>query len=180
MQAAEGVNIAQTPWSWIAAGHYREENVLPGGSVMTYSDGQTGWIWNSKGAQALEDPERDQVRFELFRMWFPLLLSARNPNRAVSLSGDNGIVIADKDGTAIMLTIDPATSLPLRRRTYREVGNPRSPSRESYSDWQETAGRQTPAQDFHQPEWPALRRRWRNQRRHQHRYDCGAEFREKP
>jgi zinc protease len=139
--AAGALNIAQT-WQWLAPGHYREENVLPGGAVMTYSDGETGWVWNSKGAQAIEDPERDQVRFELFRMWFPLLLSAANPDRTVSQAGENGIVIADKDGTAILLTIDPATNLPASE-TYREVGGP-EPVTETYSDWQETAGVKLP------------------------------------
>jgi len=139
--AAGGLNIAQS-WSWLSSGHYREENVLPAGAVMTYSDGQTGWVWNSQGAQPIEDPERDQVRFELFRMWFPLLASANNPNRIVSLAGENGIVIADKDGTSILLTIDPTTGLPLSE-TYREVGGP-EPVTESYSDWQETAGVKLP------------------------------------
>jgi zinc protease len=140
--AAGSLNVAQT-WQWVAPGHhYREENVLPGGAVMTYSDGETGWVWNSKGPQAIEDPERDQVRFELFRMWFPLLLSAGNPDRTVSQAGENGIVIADKDGTAILLTIDPATNLPLSE-TYREVGGP-EPVTEVYSDWQETAGVKLP------------------------------------
>jgi zinc protease len=140
--AAGSLNVAQT-WQWVAAGHhYREENVLPGGAVMTYSDGESGWVWNSKGAQAIEDPERDQVRFELFRMWFPLLLSAGNPDRTVSQAGENGIVIAEKDGNAILLTIDPNTNLP-SSETYREVGGP-EPVTEVYSDWQETAGVKLP------------------------------------
>jgi zinc protease len=139
--AAGGLTIAQT-WLWVAPGHYREENVLPGGAVMTYSDGETGWTWNGKAPQPLEDPERDQIRFELFRMWFPLLLSANNPSRMVSQLGANGIVIADKDGNSILLTIDPATSLPVSE-TYREVGGP-EPVTESYSDWQETAGVKLP------------------------------------
>ncbi len=139
--AAGGLTIGQT-WSWLAPAHYREENVLPGGSVMTYSDGETGWVWNSQGAQTIEDPERDQVRFELFRMWFPLLASAHNPNRTVSDGGPNGIVIADKDGTSILLTINPETNLPVSE-TYREVGGP-EPVTEEYSDWQETAGVKLP------------------------------------
>jgi hypothetical protein len=139
--AAGALNIAQS-WSWVSPKHYREENILPGGAVMTYSDGETGWVWNKQGAQALEDPERDQVRFELFRMWFPLLASAANPNRTVTQAGENGIVIADKDGNSILLTVDPATNLPLSE-TYREVGGP-EPVTESYSDWRETAGVKLP------------------------------------
>ncbi|MDP9054041.1 MAG: insulinase family protein [Acidobacteriota bacterium] len=54
--AAGALKAAQTQM-WVAPGQYREENVLPFGKVITYSDGKTGWVSSPKGLGPLPDAE---------------------------------------------------------------------------------------------------------------------------
>jgi zinc protease len=140
--AAGGLKVSQTEL-WMASGQYREENVLPFGKVMTYSDGKTGWVSSPQGTTAIPDPERKQVDFEVFRMWFPLLTSMSDSNRTVTDEANGAIRITDKAGNAVVLTIDPATSLPLTAR-YFEAGSTVGDVTETYGDWRETDGVKLP------------------------------------
>jgi zinc protease len=140
--AAGGLKASQTEM-WIASGHYREENVLPFGKVMTYSDGKTGWVSSPKGVAPIPEAERKQSAFELFRMWFPLLASAADSNRTIADEANGAIRISDKSGNSVLLTIDPATGLPLSEN-YSEAGSSGEDVMETYSDWQETDGVKLP------------------------------------
>lgn len=139
--AAGGVKVSQTEM-WLASGHYREDSVLPFGKVTVYSDGQTGWAANPKGVTALPGAERKQIAFEIFRMWFPLLSSASNPNRTITDEANGSIRIADKSGNSVLLTINPSTGLPLSEK-YSEAGSPEDVL-ETYADWEETNGVKVP------------------------------------
>jgi zinc protease len=136
--AAGGIKASQTQ-SWIATGQYREENVLPFGKVMSYSDGKAGWVSSPQGVAAIPEPERKQIAFELFRMWTPLLASAQDPNRELKDEGNGVLRISDKDGNTVLLAIDPATGLPLSQN-YSEAGSPGDDVMETYGDWQESNG----------------------------------------
>jgi hypothetical protein len=139
---AGGLKASQTEM-WLASGQYREENVLPFGKVMTYSDGKTGWVSSPKGVSAIPDAERKQVSFELFRMWFPLLASPGDPNRKLEDEGNGAIRISDKAGNSLLLTIDPATGLPLSEN-YSEAGSSGEDVMETYGDWQASDGIKLP------------------------------------
>jgi hypothetical protein len=91
----------------------------------------------------IPDAERKQVGFEIFRMWFPLLTSAADPNRTIQDEANGAIRIADKSGNSVLLTIDPATGLPLSEN-YSEAGSTGQDVLETYSDWQETNGIKLP------------------------------------
>jgi zinc protease len=136
--AAGGFKATQTE-SWIATGHYREDNVLPFGKVMSYSDGKTGWVSSPQGVTAIPDAERKQISFELFRMWTPLLLSAQDGNREIKDEGNGILRISDKNGNTVLLSIDPATGLPASEN-FSEAGTPGEDVMETYADWQETNG----------------------------------------
>jgi zinc protease len=139
---AGGLKATQTE-SWIASGHYREESVLPFGKVIVYSDGKTGWVSSPQGVMPIPDAEREQVGFEIFRMWFPLLSSAADPNRTIQDDANGAIRISDKSGNTLLLTIDPATGLPLSEN-YSEAGSNGQDVLETYGDWQETNGIKLP------------------------------------
>ncbi len=139
--AAGGLKVAQTEF-WIASGHYREENVLPFGKVLSYSDGKTGWVSSPQGVTAIPEPELKQVTFEMFRMWFPMLTGA-NPNRTIQDEANGVIRISDKSGNSVLLSIDPATGLPLSE-SYAEPGSTGQDVTETYADWQETNGVKLP------------------------------------
>lgn len=139
---AGGLKATQTE-SWMSSGHYREESVLPFGKVIVYSDGKTGWVSSPQGVIPIPDAERKQVGFEIFRMWFPLLTSAADPNRTIQDEANGAIRISDKSGNSLLLTIDPATGLPLSEN-YSEAGSNGQDVLETYSDWQETNGIKLP------------------------------------
>jgi zinc protease len=139
---AGGLKASQTE-AWIASGHYREDSVLPFGKVIVYSDGRTGWVESPQGVMPIPDAERKQVSFEIFRMWFPLLTSAADPNRAIQDEANGAIRISDKSGNSVLLTIDPATGLPFSEN-YTEAGSNGQDVMETYGDWQETNGIKLP------------------------------------
>jgi zinc protease len=139
---AGGLKASQTE-SWIASGHYREESVLPFGKVVVYSDGKTGWVSSPQGVMAIPDAERRQVSLEIFRMWLPLLTSSADPNRTIQDEANGVIRISDKSGNSVLLTINPATGLPLSE-TYTEAGPNGQDVMETYGDWQETNGIKLP------------------------------------
>jgi predicted Zn-dependent peptidase len=143
LDAAAGGLKAQQTELWTAPNQYREENVLPFGKVITYSDGQTGWVSSPQGTLPIPDAERKQVSFEIFRMWFPLMASMKDTNRTIEDAGNGAIRISDKNGNSVLLTIDPASGLPASEN-YSEAGTPGSDVLETYADWQETNGVKLP------------------------------------
>jgi predicted Zn-dependent peptidase len=140
--AAGGLKITQTE-SWIASGQYREESTLPFGRVIVYSDGKTGFVSSPQGTQAIPDAEKKQVSFELFRIWPALLGNPSDPNRTITDEANGAIRIADKSGNTVLLTIDPATGLPLSEN-YSEAGQAGQDVTETYADWQEINGVKLP------------------------------------
>jgi zinc protease len=134
---AGGLKAAQTE-SWLASGQYRQESVLPFGKVIVYSDGKSGWVSSPQGVMPIPEAEGKQVNFEIFRMWFPLLTSA-DPARTVQDEANGAIRISDKSGNSLVLTIDPATGLPLSQN-YSEAGSTGQDVMETYADWQAING----------------------------------------
>jgi zinc protease len=133
---AGGLKVTQSEF-WMAAGQYREESTLPFGKVVVYSDGKTGFVSSPQGTQAIPDAEKKQVSFELFREW-PALLRP-DPARTIVDEANGAIRISDKSGNTVLLTIDPATGLPVSEN-YSEPGSAGQDVMETYGDWQETNG----------------------------------------
>jgi len=90
---------------------FRQENALPFGKVVAYSDGKGGWLHAPQGAMALAGPQLKQVQGEIFRNYFNLLLSDREAGRTVSSTGENALRVTGQSGETVDLTIDPATRL---------------------------------------------------------------------
>lgn len=139
--AAGGLRADQTS-SWISPDHFRQDNVLPFGKVITYSDGKSGWVATPQGVQPVPPAQLKQVQFETFRIWYSLIESDLNPDRTVTDLGGGKVEIADKEGHSLVLTFDPKTGLPATE-TY-PAGPPNSFVVETYSDWQESKGVKLP------------------------------------
>jgi hypothetical protein len=140
--AAGGLKVTQTE-QWLAPGYFRQENVLPFGKVITYSDGKTGWSATPQGVAPAPEAQLRQIGFETFRMWFSLMQSDQNPERTVSGTGDGKVEISDKSGHAVTLTFDPGTGLPATQ-TYTPPANQNGAVEEVYSNWEETGGVKLP------------------------------------
>jgi hypothetical protein len=136
--SAGGLKVTQTEL-WASTGLYREEDVLPIGKMVSYSDGKSGWVASPQGVMAIPDPERKQIAFEIFRMW-PALLTG---SHEIKDEANGTIGISDKEGNSLLLSIDPATGLPASA-SYSEAGTHGQDVLETYADWQESNGVRLP------------------------------------
>jgi hypothetical protein len=95
---------------------------------------------NAPGPMAIPPPVQKQLKEELFRNLFSILLSDRVADRQVNAVAEGTIEITDKAGNAAKVTIDAATGLPAKL-VYRAVG-PAGPSdiENHYKDWREAGG----------------------------------------
>ena len=141
--SAGGLHASQTE-TWLAPSHYREEDSLPFGKIITYADGtaSTGWMSTPQGLTPIPAQEQAQIAFEMFRKWFPLILSGRDPERSIA-EKDGKLVIADKKNNTVEIAIDPATGLPASE-TYAQAGAPNNTIVETFGDWQESSGVKLP------------------------------------
>ena len=105
-----GMKLKQTNL-WVAPGVFRQESQLPFGKVVVYSDGKSGWMSTPQGVRPLPGAQLKQVREELFRNYFRLLLSDQDSDRTVSSPADGVVEIADKDGNSVTLYVDGKTGL---------------------------------------------------------------------
>ncbi|HXI44273.1 MAG TPA: pitrilysin family protein, partial [Bryobacteraceae bacterium] len=120
-----GMQVKQTN-IWAAPDHFRQESQLPFGKVIVYSDGKSGWMSTPQGMRPMPGAQLKQVREELFRNYFRLLLSDRMPERTVSSPENNVLEIGDPAGGSVKIMIDEKTGLPAREiyRSSEPMGGP--------------------------------------------------------
>jgi len=99
---------------WVAPSFFREDTKLPFGDVVTYGDGQTGWMSSPQGQVQLSAAELKPIEQKLLRLYFLLLLSDRAPGRTIAAAGDHALDISDSHGNAVRLFVDEQTGLPAR------------------------------------------------------------------
>jgi len=130
---------------WIAPSQFRQESQLPFGKVIVYSDGKSGWISTPQGQGPLPEAEMKQVRDELFRKYFRLLLSDRDPDRTVNSPADGVLEISDREGRSVKLLVDAQTGLPAKE-VYREAGpmGPPASMEEVFDAFEDAGGIQAP------------------------------------
>jgi len=109
--AAGGMKVQQTD-RWLAPNHFRQDSRFPAGAISAYSDGASGWIVTPQGAGPLTGAQLQQVRGDLFRLYFQLLLSDRISGRTVSYAGENIIQISGNQGESARIVVDESTGLP--------------------------------------------------------------------
>ncbi|MDX2150631.1 MAG: insulinase family protein [Bryobacteraceae bacterium] len=125
---------------WVRPSSFRQEQTLPFGKIIVYSDGKTGWIQSPQGNQPMPPPVLNQVRSELLRFPFLLWTSDKDPDRTVNAVGPATIEVADKAGNSVRLTIDEQSGLPLKS-VYR-MGP--EELEETYADWKDVSGIKLP------------------------------------
>ncbi len=138
------MKLAQTT-QWAAPSSFRQTNTMPMGSVTMFSDGKSGWGASPQGSGPIPEAQMKQMRSEIFRVFVPLLLSDRAPDRTVNAVAENGVEITDKSGNSVRVFMDPATGLPARE-TYQSV-QPQGPPasvEQVFSDYAPVDGLQLP------------------------------------
>jgi zinc protease len=124
----------------------RQEQTLPFGKVVVMWDGKAGTVIAPNAPQPMPMPAevQRQVKDEMFRSLFSLLLSDRTPGRTVSALSATELEIADKEGHTVKVVMDAATGLPAAVKF--EMAGPQGPSASEtlFKDWKEVAGVQIP------------------------------------
>jgi predicted Zn-dependent peptidase len=138
--AAGGLKAEQTNF-WLAPHHFRQDAKYPFGTVSVYFDGTAGWMATSQGTIPLPPAQREQISGESFRIFVPLLLSDRDPDRKISLVSEDLIEISDSSGNSLHLAIDPKTMLPTREEyQLKQPQGPASNVSIALDDYQPVAG----------------------------------------
>lgn len=142
--APSGLKSSQVNF-WLSSGIFRQENTLPFGKVVAYSDGKSGWLKTPQGPMPLAGPQLKQVQGEIFRNYIGVLQSDRHPDRTVSSSSPDTLMISDNEGDAVELKIDPATKL-IASESYKQVQPAGMPSEVGvdFSDYREVGGIKLP------------------------------------
>jgi zinc protease len=130
---------------WVAPDAFRQESQLPFGTIMVYSDGKSGWMSTPQGMRPLPGAQLKQVREELFRSYFRLLLSDREPDRTVTSPEDGVVEITDKEGNSVKLYIDSKTGLPAKEvYSAEQPGGPAGVMEEIFEDVQQAGDIKVP------------------------------------
>ena len=135
--AAGGMKIKQVVR--LLGSNLREDQILPIGTIVVYTDGKTGWMSTPQGVMNMPGEVLKQAQGEVFRDLIGLMLSSRDSARTVNAVGDNTAQISSPDGLSVKVDFDPATGLPARE-TYQEGGE----VVETYADWRDAGGVKMP------------------------------------
>jgi hypothetical protein len=125
---------------FLAPRHLRQDQELPFGKVIIYSDGKGGWLVGPQGEMPMQPQILKQVESALFRMFIPLMLSDRDAERSVNLAAPGTLEIADKAGQSVRIEIDENTNLP-KKLSYVEAGQNVD---ELLGDWRDVSGLKLP------------------------------------
>jgi zinc protease len=142
--AAGGMKLTETD-RWLDPGHFRQESQLPQGRITAFYDPDMAWIATPGGSGPLAGPQLKQVQSDLFRVYWRLLLSDRDPNRTVNALDDHTIEISGKSGDVVRVEIDPQTGLPAR--VYYQSATASGPAlqiQETWTDFRDVAGVRVP------------------------------------
>ncbi len=142
--SAGGMKIKQQN-RWVAPSAFRQDQDLPIGKIIAYTDGKSGWLSLPQGVMPMPPPVLKQAQGEIFREWFSLVLSDRDRSRTVNAAGPNAVEISTAEGERVRVEFDERTGLPIRQ-IYKEtaMGGPPSEVKETYSDWREVDGIKLP------------------------------------
>jgi zinc protease len=136
--SAGGMKVKET--TQILGDQFRQDQELPIGKLLVYTDGKTGWLVTPQGTMNMPAEVLKQARGDIFRELGPLMLSTSDSSRTVNAVGDNAVEVSG-GGLSVKVEFDPSTGLP-SRLTYQELGPTGMPSivTETMSDWRDAGG----------------------------------------
>jgi hypothetical protein len=124
---------------YLAPSHFRQDQVLPFGTVIAYLNGNTGWLSTPQGTQDMPPEIVKQAQGEQFRNLVTLILSDRVAGRTVNAVSPNAVEIAG-GGELVRMEFD-LTGLP-SKLTYRDAAQPETA--EAYADFRDVGGLKLP------------------------------------
>lgn len=130
-----GKGTAEVTTVFVAPSTLREET-KGGNKTVNYSNGKTGWTWSSTQHVVRELPAATATGM-VFRTLDNLIWSDADADRSVRLLAADRIVVSDRYGNTVNVTVDLRSNLP-RRLTWRNLDG--ALLEEAYSDWREIGG----------------------------------------
>jgi zinc protease len=143
MSAAAGGMKMKQQVRWAAPSFFRQDQTLPIGNIVAYSDGKSGWLSTPQGLMPLPPPVLKQAQGEILREWVTLILSDRDATRTVTAADPKSVEISTADGLSVRVEFDDATGLPVRQ-VYKEAAMGGAEVKETFSDWREVDGIKLP------------------------------------
>ena len=135
-----GFKMKQTSL-FVAPDQIRQEQEMPIGKFIHYSDGKAGWQSTPQGMRPMPIDDLRSAKGVIFRQTATLLLSDRDASRQVKGIGENAVEISTTDGMSVRLEFDPATGLLVRQLYTETSANGSSIERvEELSDWRDVGG----------------------------------------
>lgn len=142
--AAGGGNMERTD-RWVAPSYFREDTKLPFGTIVVFTDGKSGWMAGPQGAGPIGPAQSKPARDKLLRLYFPMLLSDRLPDRTVNWTGDGTLEISEAEGDIVRLFIDEKTGMPAKvAYTSPQMGGPGAAIEETFDSFEEVNGIKVP------------------------------------
>jgi predicted Zn-dependent peptidase len=129
---------------WIAPNFVRQDTSTAAARISVFCDGKTGWVANARVSNLLTGIQLKQVQGDLFRVFFPLLLSDRTPARKVNALDDETLEISEGAGQIVKLVLDPATGLPSEVFYDATTDKGLVPVLQMYSDYRDVNGVKLP------------------------------------
>ncbi len=126
---------------WLEPGRFRQEVEAPFGKIASYTNGTSGWVKSPQGETPLVGPMLKQAQGEIFRNYFHLLLSDRDPDRTVNYAGPGAIDISDKALNTVRLTVDENTGRPMRI----SYSGPQGAIEEEWTEFRDVDGMKAPS-----------------------------------
>lgn len=142
--AAGGMKLTETD-RWLGPDHFRQESELPQGRITAFYDPGMAWISTPAGSGPLQGSQLKQVQSDLFRVYWQLLLSDRDPNRSVNALEDGTLEIVGKLGETVRVVVNPETGLP-SQVLYENprISGPAVRVQEMWSNFRDVAGVKVP------------------------------------
>ena len=130
---------------WMTPDHFRQDSEVPSGKIAAYFDGRQGWIFGPDGEGPLAGSQLSQVKGDLFRLYFLVLLSDHIPGRTVVESGNGAVYITSAGGETARATFNPETGL-MKTVSYQTTSAAGLPVdvEEAYSDFRDVDGIKVP------------------------------------
>lgn len=139
-----GIKVKQQN-RYVAPTYLRQDQQLPFGKIVAYTDGKSGWLSTPQGMMPMPPPVLKQAQGEVFRNIVHILAADRDSSLTMSAIGKNAIEISGPADETVKVEFDESTGLPLRE-TYRQVGTgaPAPEIDQVLSDWREAGGIRVP------------------------------------
>jgi hypothetical protein len=139
-----GVTVKQVN-RYLAPAVYRQDEDMPFGKIISYTDGASGWRSTPRGSATMTPAVLKMSQDELFRSLFVLMAADRDPSVQVKATAPRTVEIAKEDGFSVRVEFDASTWLPLRKvYVAADPHGPPTEIEESYADWREVDGLKVP------------------------------------